>query len=111
MGTGVRHKTRGHGRVTAFDEASHHPYEVTFDNGEVRSRLAAGGGLTPDCMRARHWIPSPGGGARRCISTLPNLHTSWTWTLSGKLDAAGAKPCTDVALWHFVPAALLRRLC
>ena len=111
MGTGVRHKTRGHGRVTAFDEASHHPYEVTFDNGEVRSRPAAGGGLTPDSMGARHWIASPEGGARRCTSTLPSPHTSWTSTLSGKLDAAGAKPCTAVALWHFVHEARLRRLC
>ncbi len=53
VGTGVRHKTRGHGRVTAFDEASHHPYEVTFDNGEVRCRrrphTRLRGGSALDC--------------------------------------------------------------
>ena len=101
MGTGVKHKTRGHGRVTAFDETSHHPYEVTFDNGEVRSRLAAGGDLTRDSDGGSALGSNPEGGARRCTSTLPNPHTSWTWTLSGKLDVCWRKGLLLHACRHY----------
>ena len=113
MGTGVRHKTRGHGRVTAFDEASHHPYEVTFDNGEVRSRPAAGGGLTPFLR---------GGSALDCKprGRRTQVH-KYSAESAHKLDVDAVRQarcrrrkafrCTPAALWHFVHAARLRRLC
>ena len=102
MGTGVRHKTRGHGRVTAFDEASHHPYEVTFDNGEVRSRLAAGGGLTPDSIRTRHLDCKPRG--RRT-----QVH-KYSAESAHKLDVDAVRQarCCQCKAVH---AARLRRLC